>query len=230
MRGGADSARFRAFQHHLHIAVDDMDDEDLLQHFPATNAFVQSGLASGGGVLIHCAMGKSRSATVCIAFLLHRDPAAIDPAEALMLLRRTRPMCEPNDGFMEQLRLYHKMACPENVADHPLYQRWLYQKAVEDSVACGRGPDLDEIRFEDKATTNDNNANARSDKGVEVKCRKCRSDDTIDQPLANADALGANWPRCPSSSAMICLRKQVFRLLPQLPRRRSRARISFSTR
>ncbi|KAI2376921.1 tyrosine protein phosphatase yvh1, partial [Ophidiomyces ophidiicola] len=53
MRGGADSARFRAFQHHLHIAVDDMDDEDLLQHFPATNAFVQSGLASGGGVLIH---------------------------------------------------------------------------------------------------------------------------------------------------------------------------------
>ncbi|KAI2000028.1 tyrosine protein phosphatase yvh1 [Ophidiomyces ophidiicola] len=53
MRGGADSARFRAFQHHLHIAVDDMDDEDLLQHFPTTNAFVQSGLASGGGVLIH---------------------------------------------------------------------------------------------------------------------------------------------------------------------------------
>lgn len=113
-------------------------------------------------------MGKSRSATVCIAFLLSRDPAAMDPHEALMLLRRTRQMCEPNDGFMEQLQLYHKMGCPSNVIDHPFYQRWLYQRAVEDSVACGRGPDLGDIRFEDK------DADQTSNKGMEVRCRKCR--------------------------------------------------------
>lgn len=115
-------------------------------------------------------MGKSRSATVCIAYLISRDPTAMDPQEALMLLRKTRQMCEPNDGFMEQLQLYHKMGCPANVTDHPLYQRWLYQRAVEDSVACGRGPDLDEIRFEDKVS----DANQASDKGMEVRCRKCR--------------------------------------------------------
>ena len=38
---------------HLQIQVDDLDDEDLLQHFPATNAFIQSGLDEGGGVLVH---------------------------------------------------------------------------------------------------------------------------------------------------------------------------------
>ncbi|EER26098.1 Dual specificity phosphatase, catalytic domain containing protein [Coccidioides posadasii C735 delta SOWgp] len=170
MRGGVDKDRFKSFQGHLHIAVDDISDEDLLQHFPTTNAFIRSGLEQGGGVLIHCAMGKSRSATVCIAFLLHRDPTAIDPHEALRLLRETRQMCEPNDGFMEQLKLYHEMGCPESVENHPIYQRWLYQRAVEESVACGRGPELEEVRFEDKAKS----ASHSDDKGVEVRCRKCR--------------------------------------------------------
>lgn len=37
----------------LHVPVDDVDDEDLLQYFPSTNSFIKSGLESGGGVLVH---------------------------------------------------------------------------------------------------------------------------------------------------------------------------------
>lgn len=37
----------------LKIQVDDSEDEDLLQYFPAANAFIQSGLDAGGSVLIH---------------------------------------------------------------------------------------------------------------------------------------------------------------------------------
>ncbi|DAA74631.1 TPA_exp: hypothetical protein A8136_3169 [Trichophyton benhamiae CBS 112371] len=155
LRINVDEERFKRFKEHLHIPVDDVDDEDLLQHFPTTNAFIRSGLESGtGGVLVHCAMGKSRSATVCIAYLLHKDPGALTPREALDLIRRTRPLCEPNDGFMEQLELYHQMGCPDNVVDHPVYQRWLYQRAVQDSVACGKGPELNEIHFEDQGISN----------------------------------------------------------------------------
>lgn len=37
----------------LRIDVDDVDDENLLQHFPAATKFIQSGLDAGGSVLIH---------------------------------------------------------------------------------------------------------------------------------------------------------------------------------
>ena len=38
---------------HLIIEVDDMDHEDLLQHFARANSFIQTGLDGGGGVLVH---------------------------------------------------------------------------------------------------------------------------------------------------------------------------------
>ncbi|EZG10007.1 hypothetical protein H106_01019 [Trichophyton rubrum CBS 735.88] len=176
LRINVDEERFKPFKEHLHIPVDDVDDEDLLQHFPTTNAFIRSGLESGtGGVLVHCAMGKSRSATVCIAYLLHKDPGALTPRGALDLIRRTRPLCEPNDGFMEQLELYHQMGCPDNVVDHPVYQRWLYQRAVQDSVACGKGPELDEIHFEDQGISNNSIGDFKEPvDSTEVRCRKCR--------------------------------------------------------
>lgn len=43
---------FESFQHHC-IEVDDVDDENLLEHFPAAVKFIQSGLDAGGGVLVH---------------------------------------------------------------------------------------------------------------------------------------------------------------------------------
>lgn len=116
-------------------------------------------------------MGKSRSAAVCIAFMLHRDPSALNPSEALELLRQTRSICEPNDGFMEQLEIYHKMGCPADVVSHPLYKRWQYGRAVEESVACGRGPEIDNIRFEDE---HEDQINQNNDTTTEIKCRKCR--------------------------------------------------------
>jgi len=71
---------------------------------------------------------------------------------------------------MDQLDLYHKMGCPENITEHPLYQRWLYQRVVEESVACGRGPELEQVRFEDLHPE----TNTTIDEATEIKCRKCR--------------------------------------------------------
>lgn len=118
-------------------------------------------------------MGKSRSATICIAYLLHQQRSGHTPQSALDLVRQGRPLCEPNEGFMDQLELYHEMGCPEQVADHPLYQRWLYRREVEDSVACGRAPEMRSVRFEDelpqRVQDGDNDGSS-----VEIKCRKCR--------------------------------------------------------
>ncbi|KAL4921227.1 protein-tyrosine phosphatase-like protein [Aspergillus aurantiobrunneus] len=161
---------FLAYQHH-HIEVDDIEDENLLEHFPSAIKFIQSGLDAGGSVLVHCAMGKSRSATVCIAYLLHRQRSALTPQSALALLRESRPLCEPNSGFMEQLNVYHRMGCPEDVTSHPLYSRWLYHREVEESVASGRAPEMQSILFEDEQPQQLSDTTGQT---TEIKCRKCR--------------------------------------------------------
>ena len=43
---------FNSYQH-LSIDLDDVDDENLLEQIPAAIKFIQSGLDSGGGVLVH---------------------------------------------------------------------------------------------------------------------------------------------------------------------------------
>lgn len=37
----------------LVVEVDDLTDENIIQYFPITNAFIQEGLDAGGGVLVH---------------------------------------------------------------------------------------------------------------------------------------------------------------------------------
>ncbi|KAF2280603.1 dual specificity protein phosphatase 12 [Westerdykella ornata] len=171
-----DKALFAPFKHMV-VEVDDTDDENLLEHFPATNAFIQEGLDGGGGVLVHCAMGKSRSATCVIAYMMHRYGSSA--AEALTLLRQARSICEPNEGFMKQLELYEKMAMPLNVEQVPAYQRWRYQQEIELSRACGQAPEAEKIRFEDEYHTDGNAA-------FELRCRKCR------RPLATSQYIVAH--------------------------------------
>jgi len=56
---------------------------------------------SGGKVLIHCRAGISRSATVCIAYLMYAGRLTLD--EAFDYLKRCRPLISPNLNFMRQL-------------------------------------------------------------------------------------------------------------------------------
>jgi hypothetical protein len=116
--------------------------------------------------LLSSAMGKSRSATCVIAYLMQKNN--IDPFEALSYLRQARPLVEPNEGFMKQLELYGQMQTPSNVEDTPAYQRWVYQREIELSRACGQAPEAEKIRFEDEHVT-DQSAH------FELRCRKCRS-------------------------------------------------------
>lgn len=114
-------------------------------------------------------MGKSRSATCVLAYLMHKFRLPLD--EALEQLRRGRGVCDPNDGFKEQLRLYHEMGFPDEIESKPRYQRWLYQRTLAATRNCGLAPGADEIRFEDE--------HVREDAGkvdFELKCRKCRRD------------------------------------------------------
>ena len=91
----------------LLIQVEDHPGEDLIVHFPRTNGFLDHAIAEGGTVLVHCAMGISRSSTVVCAYLMYKDRMSFQ--KALETLREVRPLCTPNEGFMEQLQTYGQM-------------------------------------------------------------------------------------------------------------------------
>ncbi|KAK7426263.1 tyrosine protein phosphatase yvh1 [Neonectria magnoliae] len=85
---------------------------------------------------------------------------------ALTFVRRTRPMGEPNPGFMDQLALWWEMGCPDDVETHPVYQRWAYMREVEEGLAVGQAPTR--LRFEDEE------AQPHDESGLSLRCKKCR--------------------------------------------------------
>ncbi|CZT18730.1 uncharacterized protein RCC_04574 [Ramularia collo-cygni] len=115
------------FSHYkrIQIKLDDDPNENLLEHFPATNAFISDALKDGTGrVFVHCAMGKSRSATIVCAYLMFKY--GVSPSKALEQLCEGRPVCEPNPGFQEQLRVYEKMLKAKDESERDgVYQHWI---------------------------------------------------------------------------------------------------------
>lgn len=116
---------------HIHIRQDDDPNENLLQHFKRSNAFIEEALSSGGGVFVHCAMGKSRSATIVCAYLMGKYD--LTPTQALAQVCEGRPVCGPNLGFMEQLEIYSRILKAEDeAAADQVYRKWLDERFIGD--------------------------------------------------------------------------------------------------
>lgn len=167
-----------------------MTDSQILQAFPFF-----SHCDSQADVRLS-AMGKSRSTTVLIAYLLSVDPS-LNPSNALSRIRSSRPFAEPNSGFMSQLELYHKMHCPSDLDSQPIYQHWLYQRNVDVSNACGVAPDAEDIHFSDLSSREKRHSEGllSKDRQSTYRCRRCRT------PLATSAYLITHEPR-PSKDAM----------------------------
>ncbi|KAM5437507.1 tyrosine protein phosphatase yvh1 [Microsporum canis] len=142
-------------QGHLILDLLDQDQENILQHFPQANRFIEGATADGSAVLVHWSgqylfpyiytietpehlhmhinsdpelysgLGISRSATIVLAYMLYQARPRLTPGGALFVLRSSRPGCQPNAGFTEQLALYHQMGCPDSLEDQHLYQLFL---------------------------------------------------------------------------------------------------------
>jgi len=63
--------------------------------------FIDEHRAAGRHVLVHCAMGRSRSASIVIAYVMRAHHTPYDAA--LAHVRAARPCVAPNPGFAQQL-------------------------------------------------------------------------------------------------------------------------------
>ena len=92
--------RERAFAY-CRAPVDDTLQADLRGHFDLAAAFIGAALRGGGGCLVHCQQGVSRSAALVIAYLMRAEGLDFDDAFARV---RARRFIHPNENFVRQLR------------------------------------------------------------------------------------------------------------------------------
>lgn len=64
-----------------------------------------------GKVLVHCRAGVSRSATVCIAYLMQKQQMSLDAAFEFVVSRR--PIIDPNLNFIQQLQRFEASLRPQ---------------------------------------------------------------------------------------------------------------------
>lgn len=74
-----------------------------------------------GGVLVHCAAGRSRSATVVAAHLMQDEHLSAE--EAIEDIRQRWWIC-PNIGFRQQLELFHKLGGDLSCWPQPESSSW----------------------------------------------------------------------------------------------------------
>lgn len=97
----------KAFKY-LNVPVRDVNGENMKQHLPTTNAFIEEALLSGGKVLVHCVCGVSRSATIVAAWIMSKHGYGVE--ETIDLLKSRRGCVNPIPAFREQLQYLSELA------------------------------------------------------------------------------------------------------------------------
>ncbi|XP_074120279.1 dual specificity phosphatase 28 isoform X2 [Sminthopsis crassicaudata] len=88
----------------LRVPIFDDPAEDLLTHLEPCCAALEEAARAGGTCLVYCKNGRSRSAAVCTAYLMRHGGLSLE--QAFQVVKKARPVAEPNPGFWAQLRKY----------------------------------------------------------------------------------------------------------------------------
>jgi protein-tyrosine phosphatase len=89
------------------LVIEDNRMENIYSHFDMVHLIIKKALSEGKRVLVHCAAGVSRSATLVAAYLIIER--SIPVQEALSVILKKRECINPNVGFISQLKLLERM-------------------------------------------------------------------------------------------------------------------------
>jgi len=89
--------RFPNDYKYLHLPIDDLPEQKLNPYFEQAFNFIEE----GERVLVHCAAGVSRSASMVIAYLMMKNKWSYEIAHDLV--KEKRLIINPNSSFVKQL-------------------------------------------------------------------------------------------------------------------------------
>ncbi|KAG8180241.1 hypothetical protein JTE90_017642 [Oedothorax gibbosus] len=88
------------------ITIEDNEKADISQFFEEVSCIIHEEHAAGGRTLVYCVAGISRSATLCIAYLMKYQDMTL--RNAFRHLRSRRRIIRPNNGFFQKLIEYER--------------------------------------------------------------------------------------------------------------------------
>eukprot|EP01117_Protostelium_nocturnum_P010741 TRINITY_DN386_c0_g1_i1.p2 TRINITY_DN386_c0_g1~~TRINITY_DN386_c0_g1_i1.p2 ORF type:complete len:297 (-),score=74.67 TRINITY_DN386_c0_g1_i1:1292-2182(-) len=88
---------------YMKCGLDDTSANNIAQFFDRALEFIKN---SNSKVLVHCAMGISRSSAIAIAFLMKKNGWPFEKARDYVRLQRSS--IKPNDGFIAQLQSWQE--------------------------------------------------------------------------------------------------------------------------
>lgn len=94
-------------ENYLKIPVLDTETESLIDFFDTCFSFIDKARVENRRVIVHCQAGKSRSATIAIAYIMRHKKQSMD--EAHFFVRSKRHQIDPNFAFLGQLLDYENI-------------------------------------------------------------------------------------------------------------------------
>ena len=87
-------------KHYMKLSMSDSSDEKLLPNFVKAYSFLNEQRRKKRKILVHCSVGMSRSVSIVAAYLISKG---MTYDTAMSLIKRNRPIANPNQGFQNQL-------------------------------------------------------------------------------------------------------------------------------
>ncbi|CAI4228507.1 unnamed protein product [Auanema sp. JU1783] len=91
---------------YLKVNVDDDVISKISNHFEDVCNFIDKAKSQGGKVIVFCAAGVSRSATLVLIYLLQCEGKTLK--DAYYMVNQVRPIISPNLGFWRQMIEFEK--------------------------------------------------------------------------------------------------------------------------
>ena len=89
---------------HKVILIDDSIQQNIIKYFGECLNFIKG----EENILVHCAAGSSRSATIVIAYLMWKNKE-MTFEKVFNYVKEKRPVVNPNLAFQDQLQLFEKI-------------------------------------------------------------------------------------------------------------------------